>query len=128
MSTEHAPTSLLKSQTHIMAHLVSIKLIESLKSPGYSQAIKFQPFSAIIGRIDYAPGLYEPLEIAHEEWIKIIQFAHSSGLKVFLDIFDDFGINILSCLSDIITGFKVQSGSLFVSNVLEALLKSFLNI
>ena len=123
MSTEHAPYIIAEvANSHNGSPASIIKLIESLKSLGYSQAIKFQPFSAsLLAESDYAPGLYEPLEIAHEEWIKIIQFAHSSGLKVFLDIFDDFGINILSCLSDIITGFKVQSGSLFASNVLQAI-------
>lgn len=89
-------------------------------SPGYG--IKFQPFKYdLIATKDYEYyDLYEALFINEREWKEIIDIAYQTK-DVWLDIFDEYGVEILKANLSKIRGIKLQASVLYNLSVLNAL-------
>ncbi|MBS4022828.1 MAG: N-acetylneuraminate synthase family protein [Dethiobacter sp.] len=52
---------------------------------------------------------YEELFISENEWEKAVCIAKNSGLEVWIDIFDDWGLELASKFASIIDGLKIPS-------------------
>jgi len=87
--------------------------------------IKFQPLQAdAISLSDFAWfETYKKLEFSKTEWTKIINKAHHEYDGVWLDIFDVFGVEVLSENLLNISGIKLQASVLWNYEVTSALSK-----
>ena len=65
--------------------------------------------------------VYKKLEIKENEWEEIINYTHSLKRKVWLDIFDEYGLLILKKNFKKIYGIKIQSSVLKNHILLEKL-------
>jgi len=85
--------------------------------------IKFQPLQAdAISLNDFSwYETYKELEFSDVQWREIIDIAHDKYEGVWLDIFDVFGIDVLSDNIQKITGVKLQASVLWNHEVLSSL-------
>jgi spore coat polysaccharide biosynthesis protein SpsF (cytidylyltransferase family) len=87
--------------------------------------IKFQPFSAeTISTKNYKwHKIYKKLEFKLNNWSQLIKLANKKYSGVWLDIFDDFGLNVLKQNFKYIYGIKIQSSTLENIKIIEELSK-----
>jgi spore coat polysaccharide biosynthesis protein SpsF (cytidylyltransferase family) len=102
------------------------RTINSFSKIIYSKLhIKFQPFSAnTISTHEYKwHKIYKKLEFKSKNWDQLIKLASKKYSGVWLDIFDDFGVEILERNFKLIYGIKMQSSTLENKKVIEKLSK-----
>jgi len=87
--------------------------------------IKFQPFSAeTLATPEYQWfKIYKTLEFKENQWGEIIKKAHKLYRGIWLDIFDDFSIQILKKNLNFIHGIKIQASTLENKKIILALSK-----
>ena len=106
------------------------KLINRFSKLNYNNlGIKFQPFKFDkIALPDYSGyKLYEELFISKDKWKEIIDLAYKKFKKIWLDIFDIYGIEILRENIEKIYGVKLQASVLNNLEIINALSKTDLS-
>ena len=106
-----------------------IKTINSFSKINYEElSFKFQIISSDgLSLKDYNFfNIYKELEIPESDWKKIINYTRKKG-KIWLDIYDEYGLKIMNQNKDKIFGIKLQSSILQNHQVLQKLndLKNF---
>lgn len=98
------------------------RLIKTYEGFSGNYGMKFQPFSAeTIATSDFPwYDVYTKLYFTPEEWSEIIVDAGRSK-DVWLDLFDSYGVQILTENLDQVYGLKLQVSVLFNEEVIEAL-------
>jgi sialic acid synthase SpsE len=101
-----------------------MEIIEVFKEYNACYGIKFQPLHADqIATSDYEwYPVYKELFFEPGQWEKIIKEA-SKTKDVWLDMFDNYGVQILQSNLDMVYGIKFQSSVLFNYSLIEALSK-----
>lgn len=89
----------------------------------HNKSIKFQPLSAdSLALPDYEwHPVYQDLYFNENEWHELIQQAQKRYGKVWLDIFDSYGVEILNKNKNRVSGIKLQASILDNQEVFEAL-------
>lgn len=98
------------------------ELVDSFESLTGNFGIKFQAFhpDTIATPAFSYYSLYQQLHFSHEQWKKIIAKAAATK-DVWLDIFDEYGVQVLQQNHDNIHGIKFQSSVLYNYEVFTAL-------
>ena len=65
--------------------------------------------------------IYKKLFFEENKWIKLIDYIHNKKEKIYLDIYDDYGIAILKKKINCITGIKIQFSSVIDTNLITKL-------
>ncbi|WP_340025123.1 N-acetylneuraminate synthase family protein [Paenibacillus sp. FSL K6-1096] len=65
--------------------------------------------------------LYKDLAIDKQVWISSVQLARASGLKVWVDLYDEWGAELLAELADQVDGVKLPTTVLQSGSLIEAL-------
>ena len=100
-----------------------IKTINCFSKIKYNElSFKFQIISADgLALKDYNFfNVYKELEIKETDWKKIINYTNKKG-KIWLDIFDEYGLKILNQNKEKIFGIKLQSSVLTNNKILKRL-------
>lgn len=100
-----------------------VNIVTSFKYP--NKSIKFQVFSpATLALKDFSwYNVYEEISFTKQYWEKVISKAHNDIGKVWLDIFDRYGVDILHSNLSLISGIKLQASVLENYEVRDALSK-----
>lgn len=100
------------------------RMVEESATKG-ADAVKFQWFKydyLATPDYEYYP-IYEQLFLQEKEWLNIADYAKGLGLEVWVDIVDEWGLNLVKKHSKKVDGVKVPS-TLLESNVTDALAKT----
>ncbi|MEW6622413.1 MAG: N-acetylneuraminate synthase family protein [Bacillota bacterium] len=109
------------------AHQGKVNILESLiRAAAVSGAdgIKFQWFKYdYLATPDYHFYLtYKDLFIPEEKWPTILSLAKNLGLDVWVDIFDDWGLQLAYKLTNLLDGFKIPSTVIQSDNIIDSIL------
>ena len=110
------------ANTHGGSKEYVLELIEKFDIYKDRFGIKFQPFSAkTIATEDFSfYKVYRKLEFNKQDWSDII-YAAGRSKDIWLDLFDDFGTDILDKNLSSIYGIKLQSSVLYNQKVVQEL-------
>ena len=102
--------------------LKTVNIFSKSKQKNSNLNFKFQVISANgLALKDYKWfKVYKKLELNKDQWKKIINHTHPKG-KIWLDIFDEYGLEILRNNINKIYGIKLQSSVLQNENILKNL-------
>lgn len=64
---------------------------------------------------------YQEMFIPENEWQDILSFAKKLGVEVWIDIFDDWGLELAVKLSSMIDGFKIPSTIIQAHDIIEGI-------
>ena len=100
-----------------------VKIVNKFNSINYKKKIiKFQIFHPDkISTKDYSwHRVYKKLFFSHSDWSKIFRLIQPKA-KIFLDIFDDYGIEVFRKNFSVISGIKLQSSIINNLNIFNKL-------
>jgi spore coat polysaccharide biosynthesis protein SpsF (cytidylyltransferase family)/sialic acid synthase SpsE len=100
------------------------KLVDSFAEYTQGYGMKFQPFHADkIATTDFPwYSVYQELLFDENQWKTILQKADKTK-DIWLDVFDEYSIEILTQNLELVYGLKLQVSVLFNSNIIDALTK-----
>ena len=92
--------------------LKTIKVFSKIRYPNLS--IKFQVFSpeGISVKKYHAFNLYKKITFSNKKWKNVFSLSKKIYKEVWIDIFDDFGLNVLKENFNYIDGIKLQASTL----------------